>query len=112
MNGGGTATDSGSLASNVLQMRLTPNTVALDATNGTVSLDSSATAQGVAVQLGNKQSGTYVLQNLNNAMSISTAPGSNVTTISFPLGARIVKTNVPVRAGSVSTSLTYTITYQ
>lgn len=112
LNGGGTATNSGTIAPNVLQMRLTPNTTALDATNGTVSLDSSATAQGVAVQLGNKQSGTYVVQNLNNAMSVSTVPGGNTTTVSFPLGARIVKTDVPVRAGSVSTSLTYTITYQ
>lgn len=112
LNGGGTATNSGSLAPNVLQMSLTPNTTALDATNGTVSLDSSASAVGVAVQLGNRQSGTYVVQNLNNAMSVSTEPGSNTTTVSFPLGARIVKTNVPVRAGSVSTSLTYTISYQ
>ena len=70
------------------------------------------TLQGVAVQLGNKQSGTYVVQNLNNAMSVSKVPGSNTTMVSFPLGAHIVKTDIPVRASSVSTSPTYTINYQ
>lgn len=111
LNGGGQATNSGTLAPNVLQMRLTPNTTIIDAANGIVSTDSSSSAQGIAVQLGNKQSGTYVVQNLNNAMSVTTTSGG-ATTVTFPLAARMTKTNLPVKAGNISTSLVYTISYQ
>lgn len=112
LNGGGSSSNIGSVAPNNLLMRLTPNTTVLDSGNGIVSLDVNASARGVAVQLGNKQSGTWVAQNLNNAMSITTTPGAGATSFSFPLGARMIKTGDPVRAGTVSTSLTYTITYQ
>lgn len=112
LNGGGSAANVGSLAPNILRMKLTPNTTAIDATNGIVSLDANASAQGVAVQLGNKQSGTWVVQNLNNAISLSTTPGASAASLTFPLGARMVKTNAPVVGGFVSTSLTYTISYQ
>jgi len=112
LNGGGSATNIGSVAPNILLMRLSPNTSALDRANGIVSLDGNASAQGIAIQLGNKQSGTWVAQNLDNAMSVTTTPGASITSVSFPLGARMIKTGVPVRAGTVSTSLTYTITYQ
>jgi len=112
LNGGGSATNSGALAPNTLQMKLTPNTSVIDAVNGIVSVDSNASAQGVAVQVGNKQSGTYIVQNLNNTMTVTTDPNNSATMVRFPLGARMVKTGSPVKAGSISTSLTYTITYQ
>jgi len=111
LNGGGQATNSGTIAPNVLNMSLTPNTAIIDAANGIISTDSSSSAQGIAVQLGNKQSGTYVVQNLNNAMSVTTTSGG-ATTVTFPLAARMTKTNTPVKAGNISTSLVYTISYQ
>jgi type 1 fimbria pilin len=108
----GQSTQSGSLAPNVVQMKLTPNTTVIDTANGIISLDSSSDAVGVAVQIGNKQSGSYIPQNLSNPVSVNTTPGANTTTVSFPLGARMIKTDVPVRAGRVSASVTYTISYQ
>lgn len=108
----GQSTQSGALAPNVVQMKLTPNTTVIDTANGIISLDSASDAVGVAVQIGNKQSGSYIPQNLSNPVSVNTTPGATTTTVSFPLGARMIKTDVPVRAGNVSTSVTYTISYQ
>ncbi|MGM8766081.1 fimbrial protein [Enterobacter asburiae] len=108
----GQSIETGSLAPNIIQMRLTPNTTVIDTVNGIISLDSASDAAGVSVQIGNKQSGSYIPQNLSNPVSVNTTPGANTTTVSFPLGARMIKTDAPVRAGRVSASVTYTIGYQ
>ncbi|MGS0639222.1 fimbrial protein [Citrobacter sp. VF227] len=108
----GTLSQSGSIAPNRLTMTLTPNTSAIDAVNGIVGLDSSATATGFGVQVASKQSGTYIAQNLNGSIIVTPAVGDSSGTVSFPLGARIIRTSSTVQGGSVSTSLTYTITYQ
>lgn len=108
----GSVSQSGSIAPNKLTMTLTPNTSAVDVANGIVALDNTSTASGFGVQVASKQSGTYIAQNLSGSIVVEPAVGDNSGTISFPLGARIIRTSGTVVSGSVSTSLTYTINYQ
>lgn len=108
----GTTTQPGNIAPNQLTMTLTPNTSAVDSANGIVALDNTATASGFGVQVASKQSGTYIAQNLSGSIVVAPAVGDNSGTVSFPLGARIIRTSNTVQGGSVSTSLTYTINYQ
>lgn len=109
----GNASQSGSIAPNTLTMTLAPNTSAVDSANGIVSLDGSATTYGFGVQLGSKQSGSYVAQNLANGLVVQPAVGYSGGTVSFPLAARIIRTSEGgARGGVISTSVTYTVTYQ
>lgn len=111
-NSGAVSEGGGGTGPNKLTMTLKPNTTAIDTSNGIVSLDSSATAAGFGVQVGSKQSGTYVPLSLAGEMVVTPAVGDNSGTVRFPLGARLIRTQTRVEGGSVSTSLTYTITYQ
>ncbi|EJQ0716776.1 type 1 fimbrial protein [Salmonella enterica] len=108
----GSTSQSGSLAPNKLTMTLRPNTSATDSINGIVALDSTSTASGFGVQVASKQSGTYVAQNLSGSMVVTPAVGDSSGTVSFPLGARIIRTSNTVQGGKISTSLTYIINYQ
>lgn len=108
----GNVSQSGSIAPNKLTMTLTPNTSAIDSANGIIALDNTATASGFGVQVASKQSGTYIAQNLSGSIVVAPAVGDSSGTVSFPLGARIIRTSNTVQGGSVSTSLTYTIIYQ
>lgn len=108
----GNVSQSGSIAPNKLTMTLTPNTSAIDSVNGIVALDNTSTASGFGVQVASKQSGTYVVQNLSGSIVVTPAVGDSSGSVSFPLGARIIRTNSSVQGGKISTSLTYTINYQ
>ncbi|MBC6504648.1 type 1 fimbrial protein [Citrobacter freundii] len=108
----GTTTQPGNIAPNKLTMTLTPNTSAVDAANGIVALDNTSTASGFGVQVASKQSGTYIAQDLSGSIVVEPTVGDSSGTVSFPLGARIIRTSDTVQGGSVSASLTYTISYQ
>lgn len=108
----GNVSQSGSIAPNKLTMTLTPNTSAIDSVNGIVALDNTSTASGFGVQVASKQSGTYVAQNLSGSIVVTPAVGDRSGSVSFPLGARIIRTNSTIQGGKISTSLTYTINYQ
>lgn len=109
---GGSVSQSGSVAPNTLTMTLTPNTTAINAVNGIVALDRTSTASGFGVQVASKQSGTYVPQDLSGSIVVKPAVGDSSGTVSFPLGARLIRTDSAVQPGNISTSLTYTINYQ
>ncbi|EPC0969887.1 fimbrial protein [Enterobacter hormaechei] len=108
----GTIVQPGNLAPNGVTMTLSPNTAVIDSTNGIVSLDGAATASGFGVQVASKQSGTYVPQDLAGSMIVTPAAGDTSGSVSFPLGARIIRTSDTVQGGSISTSLMYVINYQ
>ncbi|MDQ4429053.1 hypothetical protein PKO51_06690 [Yokenella regensburgei] len=111
-NTGAVSEGGGGLAPNKLTMTLRPNTTAIDANNGIVALDSTATASGVSVQVGLKQSGTYVTQSLSTGMVVTPVVGDRSGTVRFPLGARMIRTSDTVQGGKISTSLTYIINYE
>lgn len=103
----------GTVAPNVLSISLKPNTAIIDAAKGIFSLDSGATATGVAVQVSVKQAGNnFVVQNLNNAINITTTAGVATSTYSLPLAARIVRSTGELNPGNVSSSLIYTVAYK
>ncbi|POT23840.1 hypothetical protein C3433_27080 [Citrobacter freundii] len=108
----GTTSQSGTIAPNKLTMTLRPNTSAVDSVNGIIALDNTATASGFGVQVASKQSGTYVAQDLSGSIVVTPAVGDRSGTVSFPLGARIIRTSNTVQGGKISTSLTYLINYQ
>ncbi|KZR46598.1 hypothetical protein A3N68_07080 [Enterobacter asburiae] len=106
-----TVTQRGSAAPNTLTMMLRPNTAAIDSANGVIGTDSSATTHGFGVQLGSKQSGTYIPQDLSTGIVLTPALNSSGT-FTFPLGARIIRTSDGIRGGALSSSVTYIINYQ
>lgn len=110
--GTGIISESGNIAPNRITLTLQPNTIAIDSVHGIISLDNKSTASGFGVQIGSKQSGTYVVQNMSDSIVVTPTIGNNSGIISFPLGARIIRTSNIVKSGSVTTSLTYTINYQ
>lgn len=111
-NNTGSTSQSGALAPNKLIMTLSPNTTSIDSTNGILGLDNTSTASGFGVQIASKQTGTFVAQSLTGNITISPPVGYNGGSVSFPLGARIIRTNDIVQPGKINTSLTYTINYQ
>lgn len=106
-----TVTKRGVAAPNTLTMMLRPNTSAIDSANGVIGADSSATTHGFGVQLGSKQSGTYIPQDLSTGIVLTPALNSSGT-FTFPLGARIIRTSDGIRGGALSSSVTYIINYQ
>ncbi|POT58556.1 hypothetical protein C3432_11785 [Citrobacter amalonaticus] len=111
-NTGAVSEGGGGTGTNKLTMTLAPNTTAIDTSNGIVSLDSAATASGFGVQVATKQSGTYIPLDLSSSIVVTPAVGDSSGTVSFPLGARIIRTSNSVMPGNISTSLTYIINYQ
>ncbi len=108
----GTVSQSGNVAANNLIMSLSPSNPSIDQTKGILGLDKSSTASGFGVQIASKQAGIFEPKNLTSSITISPAVGYSGGSVSFPLGARIIRTGDIVQPGKISTSLTYTINYQ
>lgn len=108
----GTILQLGSQAPINVNMQLTALTRVIDTSSGIVSLDSNSTASGFGVQIGITQNGSYTAQSLDDTINIIQEVGSSRGTIIFPIAARMVKINDAAIAGSISTSMTYTINYQ
>lgn len=101
----------GTIASNTMSITLTPKTQVIDSTKGIVSLDATSSASGLAIQIGNNQSGNYIPLDLSKGIVITTTPGAAQSNYTIPIGARIVRSTGALDAGSVSTSLVYTVSY-
>lgn len=108
----GSTSDSKGRAPNTLTMKLRANTDVIDSEKGIVGLDDKATASGFGVQVASKQSGDYVAQSLSGSIVVTPSVGFSGKTVTFPLGARIIRTDEAVSGGTISASLTYTIDYQ
>lgn len=89
--------------------RFTPTTAVLDAANGVVALDGTATATGVGIQLADGQGqpvefGTlYWLQDYNSLQ---------VQSYRVPMQASLYQTEPTVSGGSVSSAITFTMDYR
>jgi len=94
---------------NRIGYRFTPTTTVLDAANGVVALDGSATATGVGIQLADGQGqpvefGTlYWLQDYNSLQ---------VQSYRVPMQASLYQTEPAVSGGSVSSAITFTMDYR
>ncbi|WP_336983053.1 MULTISPECIES: fimbrial protein [unclassified Cedecea] len=107
----GSISQSGTFAKNTVTMTLNPQIPPFDASTGLLANQTgSGYATGVAVQIATQSGSTYTPINLDNNIVFNPALGTS--NVSFPLAARMVRTSNTVTAGAVSTSITYTITYQ
>ncbi|MEH5143179.1 fimbrial protein [Enterobacter cloacae] len=105
-----TITRSGTSALNIITMTLNPQITPVDAANGVLANQSGGSyAQNVGVQLATQSGSVYTPLNLTAGIIVRPVYNS---TVSFPLAARMIKTGDVVKPGLVSTSVTYTITYQ
>ncbi|MCK7430821.1 fimbrial protein [Enterobacter chengduensis] len=107
----GNISQSGTFAKNIVTMTLSPQITPTDSTLGILANQSgSGFAGGVGVQLATQSGSTYTPVNLANNIVFNPALGTSA--VSFPLAARMIKTGDVITPGAVSTSVTYTITYQ
>ncbi|WP_370605683.1 fimbrial protein [Citrobacter braakii] len=107
----GNVVESGSLAPVNIYVTLTPVTTPVDIDKGILSLDSSATAKGVGVQIGFKSGNLFTPQNLKKDF-IVTPPIGVTGNISIPLAARVFRINQSMSPGTIRSSVTYTINYK
>lgn len=107
----GTITAMGERAQNTVAMTLTPQTAVLDQARGVIDIAHSAdAARGIAIQLGWHQGDSWVPLSLSTNMALPQPINSN-SDITFPLGARLVRTGKGMKAGTIQASVIYTITY-
>lgn len=92
---------------NAVSYRLDPTTSALNAAQGVFALDPSSTATGVGIQITDADGKPVPL---GSAIRSDYVKGSGG--ISIPLRAAIYQVNPSVGAGTVNSSLTFTMTYQ
>ncbi|WP_458722451.1 fimbrial protein [Pseudomonas brenneri] len=105
---------SGSRDNNSLMFRIDAARVAINAPNGVLSLDPSATdgapaASGVGIQIATPNNAPVPFgKNQSSGLSLRTSEGS----YSIPLRARYLQTEKQVTPGPANASATFTITYQ
>ncbi|WP_153015416.1 fimbrial protein [Ventosimonas gracilis] len=88
----------------------TPTTSIIDEAQAVVALDGSSTASGVGVQL-TEDNGTALKFGINNSYSLPYDPSTGGS-YSVPLKAAYYQTDNNLGAGSVSTSVTFTLDYK
>lgn len=105
---------SGSRNNNSLLFRIDPARTAINAPNGVLSLDPSATggapaASGVGIQIARANNAPMPLgRDQGSGLNLRTTEGS----YSIPLRARYLQTGEQVTPGPANASATFTITYQ
>jgi major type 1 subunit fimbrin (pilin) len=104
---------------NSIQYEIDPVTTVVSSTDAVVALDGSSTAAGIGVQLLDNDGNPLTAANgFQSAATLGTAPGSGTYNSStggdytIPLKARYYQTGTTVSPGSVSTEMTFTMTYQ
>lgn len=83
----------------------------VDASNGVIGLDGSSTAAGVAIRL-TTQAGAALTFGSANAYSLSAYDASSGGSYAVPLAASFYQTEAAVSAGSVDSSMTFTLIYK
>lgn len=90
--------------------RIDPLTTIVSASGqSVVTLDSSSTATGVGIQLLDGNDAPFMLMTQTQLTGYDMSQGG---TFLIPLKARFYRTSEKLKAGSASTALTFTITYQ
>lgn len=105
-------TSPGTTTNNTIGVKLTPNTVIVNAPNGIMGIDTSlqGAASGVGIQLASGTASSPVLFNFN-AELIQTMLSTQGSTISIPLVARYIQTASQVTPGKADGKLFFTISY-
>ncbi|KEY58582.1 fimbrial protein [Serratia sp. DD3] len=102
----------GTPVNNKISLTLTPNTSVINATNGIMSIDTSAqnAASGVGIQVAAGTASSPTLFNFNSVtqQAMLSTQGSNV---SIPLVARYIQTSPQVTPGTANGKITFTINY-
>jgi major type 1 subunit fimbrin (pilin) len=95
---------------NSIQYEIDPTTTIVPGTgNSVVTLDSKSTAKGIGLQLLDSNGNPFALGTQVTFNGYNSSSGGNLT---IPLKARYYQTGTPVGAGSASTEMTFTMTYQ
>lgn len=96
---------------NTLHIKVAPNTPMVNASNGTIAIDTSSptSASGVGIQLGWGDPSPTPF-NLNNDQII-TLPKDGSKNIAIPLAARYIQTAAKVTPGRADGKVTFTISY-
>jgi major type 1 subunit fimbrin (pilin) len=93
-----------------IQYQIDPTTAIVQGTgNSVVTLNGSATAQGIGLQLLDGNGNPFVLSTPVTFSGYNSSTGGSYT---IPLRARYYQTDATIGSGSANTAMTFTMTYQ